>query len=190
MAQDRDLKSWFVNEVLPLEPVLLRFLKRHCTDQEEVQDVRQEVYERLLSLEGFSHISCVRSFMIAAARNALIDRARRAKVVAFEHFTDGEFASWESDEPSLERALTARDELRLALAGLDRLPPKCREVVRLRKVEGLSIKETAIRLGVTHHTVERQLTLGIRALADFMLGGDGRLARKSGPAVLRSRIRH
>jgi RNA polymerase sigma-70 factor (ECF subfamily) len=30
---------------------------------------------------------------------------------------------------------------------------------------------------VTTHTVEKQLTNGIRALADFMLGGPGRIRR-------------
>jgi RNA polymerase sigma-70 factor (ECF subfamily) len=53
----------------------------------------------------------------------------------------------------------------------------------LRKVEGLSIRETAAQLGVSHHTIERQLTLGLRALADFMLGGAGRINRTPVPPV-------
>ncbi|MDT9166012.1 sigma factor-like helix-turn-helix DNA-binding protein, partial [Escherichia coli] len=73
------------------------------------------------------------------------------------------------------------------MAGLDQLPPRCREVVRLRRVEGLNIRETAARLGVGHHTVERQLTLGLRALANFMLGGNARIERKPGLAPRRKR---
>ncbi len=45
-------------------------------------------------------------------------------------------------------------------AGLAGLPPKCREVVRLRKVEGLTTREAADRLGVGIDTIERQLAIG------------------------------
>ena len=62
-------------------------------------------------------------------------------------------------------------------AGLDRLPPRCREVVRLRKIEGLSTRETAERLGVGIDTVEQQTVHGMRALVDFMLGGTGKIQR-------------
>ena len=78
--------------------------------------------------------------------------------------------------------VAARDELRRAQAGLDLLPPRCREVVRLRKVEGLSTRETAERLGVGIDTVEKQLTLGIRAMTDFVLGGTGKIHRWSATA--------
>lgn len=60
---------------------------------------------------------------------------------------------------------------------MDALPPRCREVVRLRKVEGLTTQETADRLGIGIDTVERQLTMGMRALVDFMLGGTGKIRR-------------
>ena len=39
------------------------------------------------------------------------------------------------------------------------------------------IRETAARLGVGRHTVERQLTLGLRAIASYMLGGEARIVR-------------
>jgi RNA polymerase sigma-70 factor (ECF subfamily) len=76
-----------------------------------------------------------------------------------------------------DRHLTARDELRRVQAGLDRLPPRCREVVRLRKIEGLSTRETAERLGVGIDTVEQQTVHGMRALVDFMMGGSGKIQR-------------
>jgi len=47
----------------------------------------------------------------------------------------------------------------------------------LRKVEGLSTRETADRLGITVDTVEKHITQGMRALVDFMLGGPGKISR-------------
>ena len=108
-------------------------------------------------------------------------------MISFDHIADLDSLPIEGDLLATDRHLTARDELRRAMAGLDRLPPRCREVVRLRKVEGLSINETAERLGVGHHTIERQLTLGLRALANFMIGGDGRIERGTRQANVRGR---
>ena len=68
-------------------------------------------------------------------------------------------------------------------AGLDRLPKRCREVIVLRRVEGLSQKEVAEQLGISVSTVEQQLTKGMRALVDFMLGGAGKV--RHGSVVVR-----
>ncbi len=177
MSDDGRIRQWFVGEVLPLERDLVRFIARHCRDSEDVMDIRQEVYERALTGAPTDGLRSTRAYVFTIARNVLIDRARRAKIVSFEQVADIDSVMPEADLLAADRQLTARDELRRAMAGLEQLPPRCREVVRLRKVEGLSIRETAERLGVSHHTIERQLTLGLRALANFMLGGDARIDR-------------
>jgi RNA polymerase sigma factor (sigma-70 family) len=38
------------------------------------------------------------------------------------------------------------------------LPNRCREIVVLRKLEGLSQKETAAQLGLSEKTIEEQLS--------------------------------
>jgi RNA polymerase sigma factor (sigma-70 family) len=176
MGDDEILRRWFVDEVLPLERDLERFIGRHCRDRDEVADLRQETYARMLAGAAAERPRSARAFLFTVARNTLIDRARRAKIVSFEQVADIDIA-FDGDWDATERGLTARDELRRAMAGLDLLPARCREVVRLRKVEGLDIRETAARLGVGRHTVERQLTLGLRAIANYMLGGEGRIVR-------------
>ena len=42
----------------------------------------------------------------------------------------------------------------------------------MRRIEGLSQKETAARLGISTKAVEQQTTKGMRALVNFVLGGD------------------
>ncbi|MCP3734308.1 RNA polymerase sigma factor [Sphingomonas sp. RP10(2022)] len=177
MTDDAATKRWFTQEVLPLERDLVRFIARHCRDGADIADVRQEVYERALTGARADALRSTRAYLFTIARHVLIDRARRAKIVSFEQIADIDTVDWDHDAFAQDRHMTARDELRRAMLGLEQLPPRCREVVRLRKVEGLSIRETADRMGVSHHTIERQLTLGLRALANFMLGGEGRISR-------------
>jgi DNA-directed RNA polymerase specialized sigma24 family protein len=51
-------------------------------------------------------------------------------------------------------------------------------VVALRKIEGLSQSEIATRLGITEGTVEKQVTLGVRALAQSLISQGVELGSK------------
>jgi RNA polymerase sigma-70 factor (ECF subfamily) len=177
LVDNGDLQEWFCNEVLPLERALTTFIRRNWREVNDVVDIRQEIYERALigAQAGVPHHTS--GYLYTVARNHLANRARRAKIVSFDVLAD-----LDSELPGCafepEPALIARDELRHALRGLEQLPPRCREVVQLRKIEGLSTREVAERMGIGIDTVEKQLTLGIRALTDFMLGGSGKIQRQ------------
>jgi RNA polymerase sigma-70 factor (ECF subfamily) len=102
----------------------------------------------------------------------MIDRLRRQSVVSLESMTDFEWLNVSDDKPSSEAYVAARQELRLLQAALDALPPRCRQVVLMRKVEGISQKEVAKRMGITIETVENQVAKGMRLLAQAL--GDRR----------------
>lgn len=177
MLDDESLNIWFCQAVLPLERALTRFISRNWRVAEDVVDIRQEIYERALlgAREALPLHSA--SYLFTVARNHLINRAKHERIVSFELVADLESIHHDLDLHGTERHLDARDELRRVIAGLEALPPRCREAVRLRKVEGLSRREAAERMGVTVDTIEVQLRLGIRALADYVLGGSGKIVR-------------
>ncbi|MEH3158343.1 MAG: RNA polymerase sigma factor [Sphingomonas taxi] len=177
MSDDADLDAWFCQEILPLEGALMRFIRRNWRTEADVSDIRQEIYERTLSGARHERPRQARAYLFTVARNHLVNRAKHMRIVSLVVVADLENLNESIDIEATERNLTARDELRRAQAGFDALPPKCREVVRLRKIEGLSRQDTAQRMGVTIATVEKQLTLGMRALVDFMLGGSGKIVR-------------
>lgn len=185
MHDDADLYAWFGREILPLEPALIRYIRRNWRTEADVLDIRQEIYERTLTGAREVLPRQARPYLFIVARNHLINRAKQMRIVSFETVADLESCDNSVDLAATERHLTARDELRRAQAGLDTLPPRCREVVRLRKMEGLSRQETAERMGVTIATVEKQLTLGMRAMVDFMLGGTGKVVRPKIEQLLR-----
>jgi RNA polymerase sigma-70 factor (ECF subfamily) len=58
-------------------------------------------------------------------------------------------------------------ELELLTQAIQSLPTRCRQVLTLRKIYGLSQKEVAAQLGIAEHTVEAQGTIGLRKLAEY-----------------------
>jgi RNA polymerase sigma-70 factor (ECF subfamily) len=162
--------AWFMREVLPLEATLMLFLRQNWRNRAEIADLRQEVYMRVYEAALKEIPEQTKAFVLATARNLIIDRVRKESVIPFEIVTDLEALGVASEQAGPERAVIARDALRRLTWALDRLPPRCREAVTLRKIEGLSRREIASRMGIAEFTVNRHLTEGMRALADILYG--------------------
>ena len=162
---DRPIDEWFMREVLPLEPMLTRFLQRNWRNDAEISDLRQEAYARVYEAAQRERPQLVKPFLFQITRNLMIDRLRRQSVVHLESVADFDWLNVSDDKPSTEAYVAARQELRLLQAALDKLPPRCRQVVLMRKVDGLSQKEVAKHMGITIETVENQVAKGMRLLA-------------------------
>lgn len=169
--------AWFVRVVLPLEPALMQFLRHNWRNQSDIVDLRQDVYERIFEAALREIPSHPRQFVFTTARNLLINRVRDEQVVPIEAMTDIEALNIAIDAPGPDRSTLARDELRRVQTALDSLPPRCREVVVLRRVEGLSRKEIAIRMGIAEDTVTEQFIKGMRRLALLLYSDPSDLGR-------------
>lgn len=167
---DRDLGTWFVEEVLPHESALTRFLHRNWRNASEVPDLRQEVYARLCEAASRDKPLQVKAFIFVTARNLLIDRARRARVISIDVITDLDLQNVSVDEDGPDREVSTRQELKLLRQALENLPARVRDVIVLRKIEGLSQREAASRLGVTENSIEYYSSRGLRLLADAIYG--------------------
>jgi RNA polymerase sigma-70 factor (ECF subfamily) len=59
------------------------------------------------------------------------------------------------------------EEIELLTHAIQSLPDRCRQVLTLRKIYGMSQREIATRLGIAEHTVEAQGAIGVRKCAEF-----------------------
>jgi RNA polymerase sigma-70 factor (ECF subfamily) len=170
---DISIDNWFMQEVLPLEAMLTRFLQRNWRNEAEIGDLRQETYARVYEAAQRERPLQIKAFVFQTARNLIIDRLRRQSVVSLETMADFDWLNVTDDAPSTEARVAARQELRVLQAALEELPPRCRQIVMLRKIEGLSQKEVAKQMGITVDTVENQVAKGMRLLAQAMDGRRG-----------------
>ncbi len=167
-----ELDAWFAREVLPLEAILVQFLKRNWRNKSDIADLLQDVYVGVYEAAQKKIPESARAFVFTAARNVLVSRARRERIVPFEAVADMEALGFAADIPGPEQTALARDELLRLQAGLNRLPARAREAFVLRQIEGLSRREIASRMGISDKTVRWHLNEGLRALADFMYGDE------------------
>lgn len=165
-----ELEAWFVQQILPLESALMQFLQHNWRIEADVPDLRQDIYERVCEAAQERLPDNAKAFLFKTARNLLVDRARRSQIVPIDVTSDFEVMGLASDSPSPESSVLARDELRRLQMALDQLPPRCREAVVMARIDGLSGKEIALRMGVNESTVSIHLANGIRALVNAIYG--------------------
>jgi RNA polymerase sigma-70 factor (ECF subfamily) len=165
-----DVEAWFVREVLPLETTLMQFLSHNWRHEADIADIRQDVYEQVCEAAQEKLPENTKAFVFRTARNLIIDRFRHEQVVSIEAVPDLEAFEVVADLPGPERSAVARSELRRVEAAVDSLPPRCREAIVLGRIEGLSAREIATRMGITEQAVSKHLKQGIRALADLLYG--------------------
>jgi len=168
VAERDERIAWFKAVVLPHEAPLRRHLRRTGAPPAEIDDLVAEALTRAYAAADWRRIDRGRSYLFAIARNLILDAARRSKVVAFDAIADIEALNLPDGQPSPEAAVSARDELRVLQAAVDRLPPRAREVFLLRRIDNLSLLEVADRLGLSVSTVEKHLTRAMTELTSAM----------------------
>lgn len=163
-------KDWFVHEVLPLEPMLMRFLAQNWRNKSDLDDIRQDVYAQVLEASEKAIPERAKPFVFVTARNLLIKRFHHERIVAIDSVADLDSINVVADVPGPDRIAIARDSLRRLHTALDNLPPRCREAIVLRRIERLSRREIAARMGISEKTVAAHITAGAAALADIFFG--------------------
>ncbi len=169
--------SRVLNAYIEHEAALRRFLSRFLSRAQDIEDVSQEAFLKAFAAEATQSILAPKAFLFRIAKNlALNERARfvNSRTGPFDGGDEGA-AAVPSDEPSAEDQAMAREKLALFCEAISSLPPQCRQVFLLRKVQGFSQKEIAFRMGVSVSTVEKHIALGLlRCSAYLQRHGYGR----------------
>lgn len=136
-------------------------------------DIVQETWARAIPSIREGKVENPRAFLYRVARNLVNDGAReRGKWFPWLAGEDAG-ATVADDAPSPERRALARDRLRVVLELVEDLPPRCREIFVMRKLDGLDQTEIADRLDITRGAVEKQLRHALLVLATRLGQIDG-----------------
>lgn len=135
-------------------PWLLARLRRRCTDDDLVADVMQETYLAVWraagSFAGSATSGSAAGWLWTVAAHRLVDafrrRARQSRMP--------EVALGESVAPAAEDEVMAGQVGQELERALLELPPEARQVLRAMVLDGFSVRETSVLLGLPENTVK------------------------------------
>lgn len=138
---------------------LFGWLRRKLGNPFDAADLAQDVFERLLHRQPDA-VQAPRPYLSTIARGLVIDhwRRRELEVAWLETLA----ALPEPQVPSPEDRLVMFETLVAIDRILDGLKPKVRTAFLLARLEGLTCRDIAARLGVSLATAERYVAAGLR----------------------------
>lgn len=164
MAWLRDIDTWFADHVFAHDQQTRRYALRLVRNPEEAEELVQEAYARLFALENWASIANPHAFTLRIVRNLAIERFRRADVVRLDHGAMLHSLEIADQEPTPDIVAMDRSELSHVVKMLQEMPPRMREAMVLRRIEGLPPAQVAERMNISVSTVETHLIKALRLL--------------------------
>ncbi len=149
------------------EPLERYFCGRLPAD-EDAEDHVHQLFARLIEVEDLPSIQKrsdhIRNLVFRMARNLVIDRLRARGARAADRHERLDDVSLAFEGPQADQVVASKQTLAKFTEHLYQLPPKCRQVFLLHRVQCLSQQEVSVRLGISVSTVEKHMIKAIRLL--------------------------
>jgi RNA polymerase sigma factor (sigma-70 family) len=158
----KDFTSLYRATISPLR----RYLARLLGNTTEAQDVAHDAYLRVYPSVENKSADKPEALLYVTARRLAINRLKRRSISpeGTAGSADPAHETTAAASPTVPQQVMARQELALLKQAIAELPEGCRAVLLLRKVELLSHREIADRLGIAVSTVEKQHARALRLL--------------------------
>ena len=155
-----DFAGFYRQTVAPLR----RYLARLIGSSADAQDLAHDAYARVYPAVKKGQVEAPQAFLYTTARRLAINRIRHRDLARTQTASHEVLDGAMSPAPGVRQIVMARQEFAQLERAIAQLPPGCRAVLLLRKVELLPHKEIARRLGVSCSTVEKQHVRASRLL--------------------------
>jgi RNA polymerase sigma factor (sigma-70 family) len=138
---------------------LLRMLTAYVGSGQDAQDILQEAYVRLLTLDCPDSVRNAKAFLWTVAKNLAMDRVRSQR--ARNEANRALAAENELYVASSERVCIGRERLATLNRALQELPPKCRTAYALYRFNNLRAEEIARLMGIHVRGVNRYIACAL-----------------------------
>ena len=149
---------------------IYQFLYFITFDVQLSEDLMQETFIRAHEAKHtYRGEANILTWLRTIAKNIAYDHFKRKKIITFLPFTKNDAET--AVTLSAEQLLSIEEEKRELYQAIANLKLEHRLAIILRKIEGLSIKETATILGWNEAKVKNNTERGMKALESLMKGG-------------------
>ena len=153
-------------------PRLRRFLAVRLRNADDVPDLAQEVFLRLLRVEGYESIRSPEAYLFTIASHVIQQHAARRSSESVSVDTTEVFSELRtsaSDDPPDQVAHAQQiDELERILA---HLPVRVATALVLHRVAGYSVQEVGDELGVSRETAKKYLARAVEHCRNLRAAG-------------------
>jgi RNA polymerase sigma-70 factor (ECF subfamily) len=163
-----DQSRWFAEEIQPHEPALRAWLRNRFPSLSDIDDLIQETYAKLFRARKAGKISETRPYLFATARNTASGICRHNRIIPFEPLAETDGLNVVEEKPRVDEAVSRDQELAMLAEAISVLPTRCRQVLTLRKLHGLSHREIARQLGISENTVNAHAALGVLRCREYL----------------------
>jgi RNA polymerase sigma-70 factor (ECF subfamily) len=136
---------------------------------DEAEDVVQKMFCKLWDQRTELNIkTSIKSYLYRAVHNSCLNRIKQTKTRA-EH---NQRYTYNMPDTAGSSSIEYSELQQQIAKALETLPPKCREVFELSRMQQLSYAEIAERLGISANTVENHIAKALKllrgSLKDFL----------------------
>jgi len=148
---------------------LCNFAFKYIQDIEQVEDIVQDVFLKFWNIkESLDDQNNIKSFLFTSTKNKALEQLRRnktgAKVIQLAHLESKVNESTYGDSEEYEEII----KLDQIYAQIRHLPPKCKEVFMLAKINGLSYSQISKQLNISEKTVENHISKALKLLRNSL----------------------
>ncbi len=169
---ERPSRTKLVEQLFDQHAKALRhFLLGWSIPQDEIDDVVQELFSRLLGVKGLEEkmsdsTGSSRSYLLTMANNLIVDRRRKSRVRNAFAAEQRHIESERFDDQTPERIIAAELELEAMRSVIKDMRLNWRVAFVLQRFGNLSYEEIASHMGVTVRQVDRYLVRAMRRIRE------------------------
>ena len=145
--------------------VMVLYAARFMDTREEAEEIAQDVFVKFWEkCDSLSEDSSIKSYLYRSVHNSCLNSLKHEKVKDgyrqhMIHFMESTYQNefTEGDPDHLRNRITTE---------IDKLPPRCAEIFKLSRFEGLKYQEIADHLEISVKTVEVQMGKALKVLRE------------------------
>jgi len=135
---------------------ILCYVQRLTNDKDLAKDLTQDTYIRALEVDKKSTMSIEKSYLYKIARNLVIDKVRRSKVITQMPYDEETHCNEQKDSP--EGIIYDEFNQEKLKECIQNLPRRNKQAFVLYLYKGYSRKEISEIMGISTNAVEKNIT--------------------------------
>lgn len=161
ISNRKEFKEVFLKYYNPL----CNFCHRYIKDGDEVQDVVQDVFEKLwIKRDTITFEKPIQYYLFTSVKNRAIEKIRKKK--RNSELIDNLDTPTQTEDVVEDTDQFVRKEM--LHKAIKQLPPKCQKIFIMSKVEGLTYNEIADEMEISVKTVENQMRRAFQILRKIL----------------------